>query len=324
MSERAAENRKRELEASLRAARADQERYESEIADAASAQQPERGFAAADMAASDPVLAVLTDATQPEATRLEVIRRLADSGANRPDIVEALLAIARDRDDALAVRAAALRALGAAAFAVVRFAPHEQAYDDALRTIAADPEPSLREAAVVALALRHDPEIQQTLLAGLEGRAELPVERERAIQLLAEDDHLDNLPWLRELYSSESDAARQEAVRLMSSYTDAAQILEGVLRDKDETAAVRQQSAASLRHLAPERFESAAKEIVTDSGDDPALRAASLKTLEHLGDSDRVYRDSDFVERVERVTTEESVPDVAEHARSFLARRPVT
>ena len=163
------------------------------------------------------------------------------------------------------------------------FRPHEQAYQQALRNLVTDPEPRLRERAVAILAVRHDPEVQQLLLAGLQGKGTLPVERGRAIQLLAEDDHLDNLPWLRELYGSGSDEARQEAVRLMGSYPAAAETLESVLRNKDEAAEVRQQSAASLRNLAPARFETAARDIAGDETEHPDVRATSAQAVEHLG-----------------------------------------
>ena len=160
------------------------------------------------------------------------------------------------------------------------------------------------------------------MTAGLEGSGPLPVDREQAIQLLAEDDHLDNLPRLRELYEGGSDDARHEGVRLLGSYPAAGDTLEGVLRDKGETAEVRQQAAASLRNLAPERFEALAKAIATDSSEDPDVRRASLHTLQHLGDSERVHGDAEFVRRLEDVGGEESAPDVAQGARDFLERLP--
>jgi hypothetical protein len=170
--------------------------------------------------------------------------------------------------------------------------------------------------------VQHDPEVQQTLLAGLRGEGVLPVSRESAIQLLAEDDHVDNLPWLRELYAGGSEDARQEAVRLMASYPAASETLDGILRDKGETAEVRQQSAASLRNLAPEQFEAAAKEIATDGTDDEDVRTAALHTLQHLGNTDRVSGDADFVRRLEDVGGDESAPQVARSARDLIDRMP--
>jgi hypothetical protein len=85
---------------------------------------------------------------------------------------------------------------------------------------------------------------------------------------------------------------------------------------------VRQQAAASLRNLAPERFEALAKEIATDSSDDPDVRRACLHTLQHLGDSERVYGDAEFISRLETVGDDESAPDVAKGARDFIERLP--
>lgn len=317
MSERAAEDLKRQMEEELRAARTERERFMSELEQTAAASG---GLEA--VAGEDPAMTVLKDKSLPEETRVAVIERLGAGITRRGDYIEALLAIVGDSDDAGPVRSATLRALGSAAFQVARFRPYEQAYQRALRDLVADPDQGLRQAAVAILAGHRDPEIQQTLIAGLEGRAPLPVDRDQAIQLLAEDDHLDNLPWLRELYEGGADDARQEAVRLMASYPDASGTLETVLSDKGETAEVRQQAAASLRNLAPERFEALAKGIATDSTDDPDVRTASLYTLQHLGDSERVHGDAEFVRRLEDVGGDESSPQVAQGARDFVERLP--
>ena len=316
MSERAAEDLKREMERQMSAAAESRDRFLSQLSETASAS------AGLESVGEEPAMTVLKDTSLPEETRVEVIARLGAGITRRDDYIEVLLAIVQDAGDAAPVRAAALQALGSAAFQVARFRPHEQAYQRALRNLAGDQDASLREAAVAILAAHHDPEIQQTLRAGLEGRGPLPVGREQAIQLLAEDDHLDNLPLLRELYEGGAEDARQEAVRLMGSYASASDTLAGVLRDKGETAEVRQQAAASLRNLAPERFEALAKEIATDSSDDPDVRRASLHTLQHLGDSERVHRDAEFISRLETVGGEESAPDVAQGARDFIERLP--
>jgi hypothetical protein len=253
--------------------------------------------------------------------RAGVIERLDGSMIRRPDVIEMLLGVAGDRGDAPAVRAAALTALGAAAFQVRLFAPFEVAYEGLLRDLVDDGDDGLREAAVAALAVRHDGEIQRRLQAGLRGDAELPVARERAIQLLAEDDHLDNLPWLVELYDQGGPAARSEAARMMGSYPAARERLEAILRDRGEDGDVRQQSAASLRALAPERFEAAAKEIVMDGGDDPDVRVACLHTLQHLGDAERVFGDQAFVERVAALGDDDSAPELARVARGMIEQR---
>ena len=193
-----------------------------------------------------------------------MLQRLAASLTRRDDCVEAMIAIVRDRDDDPDVREVALAVLDSAAFQVARFRPHRRAYDDALHDLVRDPVPMLRETAVTTLAQEREPGMQRILLDGLQDGGELPVDRELAVRLLAEDDHLDVLPLLQEeMYREGSPDAKQEAVRFMGSYPDAQETLEGILRDKTESAEVRQQSAASLRYLAPESYEATAKEIAT-------------------------------------------------------------
>lgn len=288
MSDSAAENLKRKLEADLRAAEEDRDTFLAKLAEIASAGDvappgQEIALAGRTEAAEPPILTVLRDKSQPVQTRLEAMAHLGLPVAGFDETVEALLAIVEDSADDGTIRFAALRILGSAAFQVVRFRPHEQAYQRALRNLVDDAEPRLRDVAVEILALRHDPEVQQVLVAGLERTRPLPVERARAIQLLADDEHLDNLPWLQELYESGVEDARQEAVRLMGSYPAATEQLESILRDKSEAVAVRQRSVASLRNLAPDRFEAVANDIAADSGDDPDIRAMSAHALQHLG-----------------------------------------
>jgi hypothetical protein len=325
VSDQAAEDLAEQLQRQVGEARTAHAQYLAELAATAAASRAarsSRGERVLGDEDEDPAMTVLTDTSLPEETRVEVLRRLASSLSRRDEFIEALLAIVRDRSDSAAVREVALRVLGSAAFQVDRFVPHQQAYEDALHDLVADPVPALREAAVGILAQRHDPVVQETLLRGLRGEGPLPVERERAILLLAEDDHLDNLPWLQELYGSGSEDAREQAVRFMGSYPAARTTLEGVLRDKRESTGVRQQSGAALRYLAPDRFEAVAKEISTDTSDDPAVRTASLRALQHLGNTARVYADTDFVARVRDVSSDESAPQVAEVARELLEQGP--
>lgn len=324
MSEQAAENLAEKLQREVSEAQSAHSQYLSELAATAAASRAVRSPTEEVHPESEeePAMTVLTDTSLPEETRVEVLGRLASSISRRGDYIEALLAIVKDRNDSAAVRETALRVLGSAAFQVDRFTPHQQEYDDALHDLVADPVPTLREAAVGILAQRHDPVVQETLLQGLRGEGPLPVERERAILLLAEDDHLDNLPWLQELFRSGSEDARAEAVRFMGSYTAAQSTLEGVLRDKSESTGVRQQSGASLRYLAPDRFEEVAKEISTDATDDPEVRTASLRALQHLGNTARVYADTEFVNRVRNVGSDESAPELAEVARDLLEQGP--
>jgi HEAT repeats len=325
VSERAAEDLAEKLQREVSEAQAAHSQYLAELAATAEASRAARSSRREGLPGDldeDPAMTVLTDTSLPEETRVEVLRRLASSISRQDEFIEALLAIVKDRNDSAAVRQTALRVLGSAAFQVDRFTPHQQAYEDALHDLVADPVPALREAAVGILAQQRDPVVQETLLQGLRGEGPLPVARERAILLLAEDDHLDNLPWLQDLYRSGSEDVREQAVRFMGSYPAAQTILEGILRDKSESTGVRQQSGTALRYLAPDRFEAIAKEISTDATDDPEVRTASLRALQHLGNTARVYADTDFVNRVRDVSSDESAPEVAEVARDLLEQGP--
>jgi hypothetical protein len=322
VSEPSAQDLAAQLRREVTEARAAQAEYLSGLETAGA---PQRGLLSADESVdTDPVLTVLTDTAQPPATRIEVLQRLAASLTRRDDCIEAMIAIVRDRDDDPDVREVALAVLDSAAFQVARFRPHRRAYDDALHDLVRDPVLMLRETAVTTLAQERDPAVQRILLDGLQDGGELPVDRELAVRLLAEDDHLDVLPLLQEMYREGSPDAKQEAVRFMGSYPDAQETLEGILRDKTESAEVRQQSAASLRYLAPESYEAMAKEIATDTDDDPDVRTASLTALQHMGDPERVYGDAEFVGRMEAISREESASPVAEVARELLQRRPPT
>lgn len=130
--------------------------------------------------------AMLADRAEPVERRLEVLSRIGGSIVRLPGGVDTLLEIAAEPDDDPDVRRAATSVLGAAAFEVARFRPHRTAYVDLLRSLISDPVPELRDTAVATLAAEHDEVVLQVLVDGLEGRGPLPVDRRRAIELLAE------------------------------------------------------------------------------------------------------------------------------------------
>jgi len=317
-SERLAQQLRQDLEE----AEAERSRYLFRLLEVAAGSRERRSELAPADVLDSPAMIVLADRSQPDGERIELMDRLGASLSRDPRYIEAMLRILTDRGDSPDVREAALRMLGSASFQVVRFRPHRVAYIDALRELITDPVPELRDTAVGVLAQENDEVVQQALLNGLQGDGPLPVGRARAIELLAEDDHLDNLPWLQELFRSDEASDRVAAVRYMGSYPAAQDDLESVLRDKRESATVRQQSAASLRFLAPDRFEAVAKEIAVDVDDDPAVRSACLHTLSRLADPATVYGDTEFVNRVAEVGRDDAAPEVAKVARELVEHQP--
>jgi hypothetical protein len=279
------------------------------------------GFGDADEAV-EAARSVLADRAEPAERRLEVLRRIGGAIVRLPGGVDTLLEIAAEPDDDPAVRRAATSLLGVAAFEVVRFRPHRTAYVDLLRSLINDPVPELRDTAVSTLAAEQDEVVQQVLVDGLRGRGPLPVGRNRAIELLAEDDHLDTLPWLRQLYASTEEGDRAAAVRFMGAHPAAVDEVTQILQDRTETATVRRQGAAALRNIAPERFDAVAKEIVVDPSDDPAVRAGCLNSLRLPDDGAAVYNDPDFLDRIRTVAEESADNDVASLAQEILDNAP--
>jgi hypothetical protein len=280
------------------------------------------GFRSGDADPVEAARAVLVDHAEPAERRLEVLSRLGSAIARLPDGIDTLMEIAAEPADDPAVRQAATSWLGVAAFEVVRFRPHRTAYVDLLRSLISDPVPELRDTAVSTLAAEQDEVVQQVLLDGLEGRGSLPVERNRAIALLAEDDHLATLPWLRELYASAEEGDRATAVRFMGVHPAAEREIMRILQDRAETARVRQQGAAALRNIAPRRFEAVAKEIVLDPDDDPDVRAACLTALRLTDEGAAVYGDPDFLDGMRAVAAEPTGTDIAALAQDTLDDAP--
>ena len=270
----------------------------------------------------DAAIAALTDSGRPTDRRAEVLRRSRSVLISSDSGVDCLIRGVGDSGADPSLRGAALGALRAAAFFVDVFAPHRTAYLDLLRTLLTDADAGLRERAVSTLATEHDPVLQESLAAGLDGEGTLPVARATAIRALAEDDHLDNVPRLRELLASDSPDQRQEAIRYLGSYPEARETVEAGLRDQDEYRGGRQQGAASSRALDPERFQQVAKEIAADSGDYADVRAVSLTALEHLGDTQRVFRDDAFLDQVREIRDEGAAPQAAAAARDMLDGGP--
>jgi HEAT repeat protein len=266
---------------------------------------------------------LVSDQAEPAERRLEVLRRVGGSIARLPGGIDTLMEIAAEPHDDPAVRRAATSLLGEAASETARFRPHRTAYVDLLRSLISDPVPELRDSAVTTLAAEQDEVVQQVLVDGLQGRVPLPVERNRAIELLAEDDRQDTLPWLRQLYASTQEGNRVTAVRLMGMHPAAEDEIARILQEGTETTTVRLQGAAALRTLAPERFAAVAKEIVLDPDDDTDVRAGCLDSLRFSDEGAAVHRDLDFLRRLRTVAEEATgVASLAQETLDDAPRAP--
>jgi hypothetical protein len=284
-------------------------RYEAELAEAAPLTQPgrRRGMAPAAAAArATPAARADAIAVAPLATE-DLGQAVAD-----------LLVTLRNRDEPLRVRMAALQALGGLDFLGARFDPFRADYKQALRDVATDPEPDLRERALELLAIDKDPFAQELLARGLKEPKEALVSEAKAIQFLGYDDHGEFVPLVREIYERTTGAAREEALRVLATDPQSEQLFTRLLKDKSETRGVRRLSASGLQSLNPDAFEKTAHRIVADEDDDNDIRAASLAALAHGREAREKPADPKLVATVQTVGERTRSQALRASARRFL------
>jgi len=282
--------------------------YEAEVA-RATAPKPRRRAGARGLMADKPAS---------PAARAQAIATARLDEERLPEQVAELLAILRNREEALAVRMAALRALGALDFLGPRFLPFRADYKQALREVATDPERELRESALELLAMDRDPYAQELLVRGLRQRKEALVPEAKAIQFLAYDDHAEFVPLVRQVYKRAKGAAREEALRLLASDPQSERLFTRLLKDKSEKPSIRRISASGLQSLNPEAFEKTARKIVVDEGDDNNIRAASLSALAHGREAREKPADPKLVETVQKLSDKTHSRTMRASIRRFL------
>jgi hypothetical protein len=187
----------------------------------------------------------------------------------------------RNVEEPVAVRMAALQALGALDFLGPRFAPFRADYKQALRDVATDPVPELRESAIELLAIARDPYAQELLLRGLRRPLDAVVPEAKAIQYLGYDDHANVAQLVRRLFRRTEGAAREEALRLLATDPRSTRLLARILKDKSESPSIRALSASGLQSLSPETFERAAPNILADDDDHDDVKATVVAALAH-------------------------------------------
>lgn len=200
-------------------------------------------------------------------------------------VVEAL-AILRSADSSLQERLKALQILKAASFDAAEFADRAAEFHSLMQKIATDGEADavLRRDALEILVSLEDDIAREVLWDAIrspnEGAVSVPV----ALSLLARDDHGAAVDLAREvLSSSESPAARAQAVRILGTVPEAAEELSALLRDKDEAREVRKASAVALRSLSPDIFDDQARRVLEDNEDFPEIRATLEGVLKRAG-----------------------------------------
>jgi hypothetical protein len=266
-------------------------RYEAELAKAAKQEASREAAPAADLAATTP------------AARAQAIKAAPVEPDNLGPRVDELLATLRDPEEPAAVRVAALDALAALDFLGPRFAPFRAEYKQALRDVVAEAKGALLVSALELLAMDKDPFAQDLLVRGLENPEEAVVPEPKALQFLGYDDHADVVPLARKvLRRATTDAAREEAVRVLATDPQSRALLTRLLKDKSEKSNVRRISASGLQSLDPDAFERAAQKIVADETDYDEIRATSLAALAHGREARDKPADPKFVDTVQKLS----------------------
>jgi hypothetical protein len=250
--------------------------------------------------------------------RVAALAEVPLAACENDENLQAMLNILRNKDEPVSVRLAALQSLQAASFAVVAFESCRSDYIAALREVAEDPDPEIRERVLGILAREKDRYAQRKLLEGLQHPEKSLVPPEKALQLLSYDVHAETYQMARSIVSKPPNAAaKREALRLLAADASAAPLFEKILRDKDELAENRQISASALQALRPEKLRAHAREMLLDPSEYDDIQATSLTALTQFGDEASVSQDEALIKRVGRMRGQAS-PKIKQSARRFL------
>ncbi len=246
-----------------------------------------------------------------------VARAICDDKEKLDDVIKVL----QDAQSPQAVRLAALRALQAASFSVVKFTPCRPAYRTALRSLVEDPDTEIRQRVLGILARDQDGYAQQRLIEGLQHPGKALVPPEKALQLLSYDIHADAYTVAREIASKPPNPdARREALRLLAADAASVPTFENILRNKDEPLEMRQLSASALHTLAPQKMQEYARDIVLDDSESDELKTTSLTALTNFGNEEAVAGDDALQKTVDTLKERTATSELKDSAQNFLKK----
>jgi len=264
-------------------------------------------------------MAVATDEKATTKQRVKAMSQAPLAVCETDDNLQKMLAVVRNKDEAVQVRLAALDTLATAAFSAVKFESCRNDYIAALREVAEDPSQEIRESALGLLAGEKDPFVQKKMLEGLKNPQKALVPPEKALQLLSYDVHTEAYAVARDIVKNPpSETAKQEALRLLAADAKSAPLFEKLLRDKDEKREVRQLSASALNALNPDKLQEHAREILLDDSEYEDIQATSLTALKRFGDEEELSKDKALLKSVDRLSTEAKSAKYKRSAKQFL------
>ena len=266
-------------------------------------------------------LSVATSGRRPVRKRVAAMAQAPLAVCESDKDLQAMLNVLRNEDEPVKVRLAALQSLGAAAFSVIAFESCRGDYLAALRKVATDPNPELRQRVLGLLMREKDGFAQRKLLEGLKNPDKALVPPEKALQLLSYDVHAEAYAAARAIVSKPPNPdARREALRLLAADATAAPLFEKLLRDKKELREIRQISASALHALKPDRLQQVAREIVLDKSDYDDIKATSLMALATFGDDEALGKDKVLLNSVDRFGAGKAPSKYKQGARQFLRK----
>ena len=265
-------------------------------------------------------MAVARDRNASATERVAALHALAPRQRNDEEFLRTLFELASNRSESPELRLGILRILRQLRFSSVLLNENRAQYIETLRPIIDESDPTLRQDALEMLAQEKDEYVQRRLLESLTSGAPLATSMEKTVQLLGYDIHAEHYPVLRRIATeAPGPEARREAVRLLASDPQSADLLKQIFRDRNEDQQVRRASANGYLSLDPQGFEQEAKAVVFDQGEDDDVRAASLSALTHFAHPS--VRDAELNEYVEALE-KRPLPKPLEDAVRTYRRRP--
>lgn len=266
-------------------------------------------------------VSIATSARRSVKERVEALAAAPGAVTENDENLQAVLNVLRNKEEPVEVRLAALQTLAAAAFSTIAFEPCWGDYILALREVAVDPDPQIRQRALGLLAQEKDGFAQKKLLDGLKNPEEALVPPEKALQLLGNDAHAEAYAAARAIVSKPpSDVARREALRLLAADATSAPMFEKLLRDKNELREIRQISASVLNALKPEKLQKHAREMLLDKSEYDDIQATSLTALTQFGDQAAIADDQALLKSVDRLGAGKAKAKYKESARRFVSK----